>query len=257
MTRKKTHAEFLNEVNDKFGNIFIFNSEYVGAKIPVSFICRYCNYSHNCQPTNILNNMVGCSNYLCEKYKGKREKINPIHYIELLKSSHGESISIINPEVIVNAKTRVNLICNNCEFTWENCINHLVHGSRKTGCPNCNKTSSLEKVVKNFLDCSEISYIREYRIITTGSYRPRYDFYLPEYNAVIEVHGMQHYMPIEFFGGDKSFIRCVKNDFVKEQICKDRDIKYIEISYKDIENNEYEKILKDSIFNDYPEGEYT
>lgn len=52
----------------------------------------------------------------------------------------------------------------------------------------------------------------------------RYDFYLPEYNAIIEVHGAQHYSAgFETFGG-RSLKEEQANDHLKQALAKQNDI---------------------------------
>ena len=261
MTKKKTNEEFVNQVVDKLGDIFVFHNEYNGAKSKINFSCKNCGHEHNSHASNILNNMKGCSNYLCENYKGNFKKTDPNIYQNMLNEFHHETILILDKENLINARSKVNLLCNICNFSWVNSVNHLVHGKRKTGCPNCNRTSSLENIIKNWLDSNSIRYRRESTIkkvnIEGVLYKPRFDFELVDFNSVVEVHGRQHYAPIEFFGGEKGFIDIVKRDFQKKKICESMGINYIEISYIDIEDNSFEEILKDLIFNDYPEREYT
>jgi very-short-patch-repair endonuclease len=61
-----------------------------------------------------------------------------------------------------------------------------------------------------------------------------FDLYLPTHNLCIEFDGRQHYESISFFGGDDGFIKRKKNDFIKNQFCKNNNIELIRISYEDI-----------------------
>ena len=49
----------------------------------------------------------------------------------------------------------------------------------------------------------------------------------------IEFDGIQHYKPVERFGGIKGFNEIVKNDNIKNNYCLLNNIKLIRISYKD------------------------
>ena len=55
-------------------------------------------------------------------------------------------------------------------------------------------------------------------------------FLLPKYNIGIECQGEQHYRPIEFFGGLKTFDKIKKNDIKKSNKCKENKIKLIYFS---------------------------
>lgn len=72
-----------------------------------------------------------------------------------------------------------------------------------------------------------------------------YDFYLPDYNIIIEYNGIQHYQPVEYFGGKERFIKQQQTDEIKRKWCKEKQIKFIEIPYIDFNkiNKEYIKNL--------------
>ena len=52
----------------------------------------------------------------------------------------------------------------------------------------------------------------------------------------IEFQGIQHYKPVEIFGGLKKFKEQQINDNIKRKYCKNNNIYLLEISYKDIES---------------------
>ena len=60
------------------------------------------------------------------------------------------------------------------------------------------------------------------------------DFYLPEYNIAIECQGIQHYKPIDYFGGKKAFEYRKKLDENKKELCRQNGVDIIYI------NNEFE-----------------
>ena len=51
------------------------------------------------------------------------------------------------------------------------------------------------------------------------------DIYLPKYNVVIECQGIQHFVPVEAFGGKKAFDVGCKYDKLKFELCKSHGIK--------------------------------
>lgn len=60
-----------------------------------------------------------------------------------------------------------------------------------------------------------------------------YDVYLTKYKIAIEYQGKQHYEPIDFFGGDKTFQLQQKRDEIKQILSKQNNIRIIYITYKD------------------------
>ena len=57
------------------------------------------------------------------------------------------------------------------------------------------------------------------------------DFYLPDYNLFIEYDGIQHYMPVEYFGGKLQFDKQQKRDSILEGYCSKNSIKLLVIKY--------------------------
>ena len=69
----------------------------------------------------------------------------------------------------------------------------------------------------------------------------QFDFYLPKYNCCIEIDGIQHYKPIEYFGGEYTYKYQVEKDNIKNEYCKQNNIKLIRIKY---ETNKKEKFIE-------------
>ena len=109
------------------------------------------------------------------------------------------------------------------------------------GCPKC-KRSRGEEIISMVLDALNIKYEEQYRI--KGSFRTRkeivVDFYLPNNNCIIEFNGAQHYIPMEFFGGEKQLRDQQQRDEELRQYCNQNNIKLLEIPY-------YEKQIKETI----------
>lgn len=57
--------------------------------------------------------------------------------------------------------------------------------------------------------------------------RQHYDVWLPIWKIAVEYHGEQHYMPIEYFGGQESYENTVKRDKKKEDISRENGITLI------------------------------
>jgi hypothetical protein len=96
-----------------------------------------------------------------------------------------------------------------------------------------------EKFIRNILTDNNIQYIpqKQFDDCQTISSKGRctklrFDFYLPEYNTVVEYDGIQHHEPVEVFGGLKNLELIQHRDEIKNQYCRDNDIKMIRVSYK-------------------------
>ena len=77
----------------------------------------------------------------------------------------------------------------------------------------------------------------------------RPDFYLPDYNSIIEFDGLQHFEANEMFGGEEGFRERVEMDRLKNQLCEENSVGVLRIPYWKLENieeilNEYLDIKK-------------
>lgn len=96
-----------------------------------------------------------------------------------------------------------------------------------------------------------INYIYQYKPKGLKRiYQLSYDFYLPDYNILIEYQGEQHYKPVPF-GGDIEnakikFRNQIKNDNIKRYYANTNNIKLIEISYK-LSKIDIENLIKSSV----------
>lgn len=151
-------------------------------------------------------------------------------------------------ETVYNGKN-VNVIvkCNKCGRKFEiTPHNHLIH---KEGCSYC-KQSKMEKSIGKFLDDNGIEYETQktFKWLINGKSIKKLDFYLPKHNIAIECQGLQHFKPIEWFGGEKNHNIQKNNDELKRKLCKENNIKLlyysdlkIDFPYKVI-TNKYELI---------------
>ena len=98
-----------------------------------------------------------------------------------------------NPEDAILYKEYSNksatFICPNCGHELNRMINNV--SSKGLSCDVCGDGISYpNKIMANILSQLHIVYKPEY-IINPKKYK--YDFFLPDYNIIIEMHGMQHY----------------------------------------------------------------
>lgn len=118
---------------------------------------------------------------------------------------------------------KLNWICPNCgSIVRDKAINKVV--LRGIPCQLCRDGISIpEKIVASALSQSEINYIAEKTF--RWSKRKRYDFYLTDYDIIIEVHGSQHYgYGFKDFSG-VSYDRQIAIDAEKESLAKKNGIK--------------------------------
>lgn len=70
-----------------------------------------------------------------------------------------------------------------------------------------------------------------------------FNFYLPDYNTIIEFDGRQHFSPTSYFGGKEKFKQQQINDSIKNNWCKTNNIILIRIPYTHEDNIVLEDLL--------------
>lgn len=115
---------------------------------------------------------------------------------------------------------KIEIICPLCRTKHSIMIYQLTDNG--FSCPHCSDgISYAEKLMMNVLNYLEIKYIAQ-QPCQDGSKRS-YDFYLQQYNAILETHGIQHY---EGWSGSKEdLIRQQNNDEYKRNNAINNGIK--------------------------------
>ena len=99
------------------------------------------------------------------------------------------------------------------------------------------KTSSLEEYIIKILQKEKIKFQREktYPDLKFGYYR--FDFFLPQYNLLIEVDGAQHYKFSKIFHKKRQdFLKAQERDRRKNSYALSHNISLYRIPYFEIEN---------------------
>uniref|UniRef100_A0AAU8GRW0 Homing endonuclease n=1 Tax=Mammaliicoccus phage MSShimriz1 TaxID=3230127 RepID=A0AAU8GRW0_9VIRU len=141
-----------------------------------------------------------------------------------------------------NSRRKIECMCPDCGYKKNIAPYTLAkHGIM---CPICSKgTSYPELFMMAYLEVKGIKY--EYQKVFKDLSNRRFDFYLPEENIVIEIHGLQHY---ENSTNWNSYYKTRKSDKEKYDYCIKNNIKYVDIdaresSYKFIKNNINRSVL--------------
>ena len=87
---------------------------------------------------------------------------------------------------------KIPIKCPNCGLVTEVAIHNIVHHDFTCGYCTTGITYS-ERLMREVLNKLNIEYKMQYMI---KGYNYRYDFYLPEFNAILETHGEQHYVEV-------------------------------------------------------------
>lgn len=132
--------------------------------------------------------------------------------------------------------------CGNiCEAAGESLVSG---GTKSCGC----EKSYGEYITKKFLEDNNIEYEAQKiypDLLGIKNGHLSYDFYLPQYNLLIECQGGQHYFPVPRLGGVDFLEKQQEHDRRKREYAKLHNIELYEINYKDYSN--IENILKEKL----------
>ena len=139
----------------------------------------------------------------------------------------------------VNCKEKVIIGCpKHGEFLMT--PNNLLRGQ---GCPRCSESKG-ERAIRTWLENQKINFSDQHRFYDLKSYP--YDFYLPEYNLVIEYNGIQHYEATDFFHRENGdFEGQLMRDHIKKDYAEKNGYDLLVIPYWEFKN--IDKILSEKL----------
>jgi len=221
---KLTNESFIQKSKNIHGDKYDYSLvDYKNAKTKVKILCKDHNIIFEQTPDNHLYGNCSCP--YCSNKKWTNEM-----FINMSKEIHGDKYdySLVDYK---NNTTKVKIICKKHNIIFEQ--RPLNHIHKKQGCPICNDSKG-EKEISILLDKKNIIHIRQKKFddCKNKQYLP-FDFYLPEHNMCIEYDGRQHFEPVYDFGGLDQFEKTKINDNIKNEYCKNNNIKLLRISYKE------------------------
>ena len=232
--QKYLYKEALNFCNNKGYDLLTKQEEIKNSNTRVYYECP----KHGIHDTKIYSLLLGfgCPECAYEE-NGLKRKLS-IEQIDKEVSQYGGTWINKNDYKGWSVKN-LEILCPICGKPFITSYNSFVkHGGQF--CQKCSKCKSNgEKVINLYLENNNILSIPEHRFDNCkDKYSLPFDFYLPDFNMCIEFHGVQHYEPVDYFGGEKTFSRQKKHDDIKRDFCKNNGIKLIIIPYWDFSNIE-------------------
>nr|DAF82518.1 MAG TPA: restriction enzyme [Caudoviricetes sp.] len=184
--------------------------------------------------------------------EGKRcpycsKKVGKIHPKDSFGSLYPDKAKYWSPnnkkspfEVTPRSGNKYKFICQECGGEFERNLANLNQVDRGVFCRECN-SSQLEIKTKNILEKYNIDYktqIKYEGLLGLGNGNLSYDFYLPNYNLLIECQGEQHESWQKTWITKEDFERQLEHDKRKRNYAKENNIRLLEIWYYDIDNIE-------------------
>lgn len=227
---KLTKEEILKLSNDRWPNdeYMILSEDVEYSK--KSLIKHKCGYEYSQLISSHINGKKcpKCSGNAPHTKESVQQKSDIIH--------NKEYLIIDEPK---GSFSKIRIIHKSCGSEFYQVVSDHLSGC---GCTKCNSSKG-ENLIERILIENNIKYIKEKKFENCRYKRAlKFDFYIPNENTCIEYDGIQHFYPIRYFGGKKSFELQKTKDSIKKDFCLNEGIKLIRIKY-DMTNDEIFEII--------------
>ena len=237
-----TTEEFIERARKIHGDKYDYSkTNYLNNKTKVCIICP--EHGEFWQTPGNHTNGSGCPKCKAEKIGNLKRKTKE-QFILDAKRVHGDKYDYSKVEY-KNNSTKVCIICPEHGEFWQAPDKHL----QGEECPICSlgsKSKGEQKII-DFLEINNIRYLyNKCSIEELGKLRP--DFYLPDYNLVIEYDGKQHFSQTTGGWGKRKLKEIQLKDGEKNKLCEENSIGILRIPYTEFNN--IDEILRRKLLND-------
>ena len=238
--RKKSDEQYLEDLKKVWGDRFTPLAPYgKNQNTPILHRCNECGNEWEVNPHNLLGG-EGCPE--CKKVTLSTLNRKPQEqYVEELREIWGDRIILVGEYQTTETPTLHR--CNKCGLEWKANPHALL---ARHGCPRCNMSRGELRIEKWLIE-HNIKYVHNRCVfdwlVTKKGARMKPDFYLPDYNLVIEFNGLQHYESVDYFGGIETLTKTQERDKIKKELLLEHKIETFEIPYWDFDD--IEDILRD------------
>jgi hypothetical protein len=228
-TPKKTTQEFVEESKKIWGDRFEYNeTEYFGSLKKVKFFDK---------KRGVFIEQIASLHL--QGFESK--SMNQEEFIEKSKLI-SDFLYSYEKCYYTNKTSKIKL---SCPIHGDFEVNPFLHLNNGMSCKNCEEHEFNKKVFK-FLDKHGFNFERQ-KIFTDcrNIFELPFDFYIPSKRTCIEFDGIQHFQPVDHFGGLKTYEQLKINDKIKNEYCENNYINLIRIKYDQIDR--IEEILKNNL----------
>lgn len=231
LSQSLTKEEFLRRAREKFGWKYEYDlSTYKNRYSLIKIKCP--EHGEFWQKPRYHLEGLGCPK--CGRLHANKSNSDSLEdFLEKAKKSHPTGY-LFNKVKLEDFNDKVTITCKkHGDFKMKRSL--FVFGQNCPKCTLINQMKLLQKLETRF---PNLTFQWEYKADWLG--RQRIDIFISELKVAIEYDGIQHFVPLEFFGGKIEFEKRKKSDELKEQKCLKNGVKLFRLKYnykeEDFEN---------------------
>jgi hypothetical protein len=238
--RKLSLEIFQKRCSETWGDLYDISGlkDYKNNSTKFNVICKkHGNFTTT--PNQLMTNH-GCIKCGLERIS-ESQRIEYDEFLEMKVETWGDTYVIKKEDY--GGYQSFKVYCKIHDFYWITNGSNFLKGH---GCRRCGVTISKgESRITELLLEKNVLFLEQYKFIGMENKRGlRCDFYLSEYNIVIEFNGRQHYESIEFFGGLEGFKLTQYRDGLKQKYCQENDINFEIIKHDESVEDRLKNILE-------------
>lgn len=247
LKRPWTLERLLYDIKPVFDSIYDFSNvraEHISnsfSRIPVT--CRKCKFEWRPKIFSIIHRDTGTTCLRCNNHEfwtydrliAENDRLYPDLY----------DLSNVDKDSKMTSKSKIDIICKKCNFTWESTPNCFIYNVVK--CRNCSGSFG-ERLCINILDRARLIYKCQIGLDTLPRKRFDFMFTFRGKRYIIEYDGLQHFCFIPYFHKTmENFIERQDCDVTKTKCALSEDYYVIRIDYTNIDNASITKHLNNAM----------
>ena len=227
--KTRTNEQFIKEVYNLVNNEYTFLEDYKGITTDIKVEHNICGYEYYITPNEFLNKGSRCPQ--CFGTPKKTQEQFKKEVFDLV----GDEYTVVGQ--YDGADKHIKIKHNICNHEYSVFPTNFLYKERR--CPICNESKG-ERCIREILNKNNIKFIPQKTfdgLLGLGNGNLSYDFYLSQYNLLIEYQG-------EFHDGSgreytkTNLIQQQEHDKRKKEYANNHNIKLLEIWYYDFDNIE-------------------